>query len=190
MKRTQKGIIAHRVQAHRYREPRRAQVMSVFCPACGDEFATVANSKQHYQGLKCSEAQVAAAFKALIEDDVDLDPPGHAFDRTPFPDSMPSISPKIQIWEVGATADFMISLIQWSGAGISVGKLLSGYRSCALQSRCNRLQVERHMRYFCAVIDALYAHQILDSLEKEDAEPPMLAVKDEDTDADQPLAYI
>ena len=103
---------------------------------------------------------------------------------------MRSISPKIQIWEVGATAEFMISLIQWSGAGISVGKLLSGYRSCALQSRCNRLQVERHMRYFCAVIDALYTHQILDSLEKEDAEPPLLAVKDEDTDADQPLAYI
>ena len=40
------------------------------------------------------------------------------------------------------------------------------------------------------MIEALYTHQILDSLEKEDAEPPMLAVKDEDTDADQPLAYI
>ena len=40
------------------------------------------------------------------------------------------------------------------------------------------------------MIDALYTHQILDSLEKEDAEPPLLAVKAEDTDADQPLAYI
>ena len=82
---TRKRLVTHRVRAHGYRDPLRAQVRTNFCPACRTEFGTLENCKHHYQNRSCIESQVAFLMETIADGDGDLEEPAHAKELTPFP---------------------------------------------------------------------------------------------------------
>ena len=148
--------MTHRVRAHGYRDPRRAKVVSTYCPLCREEMATLECCKRHYAARTCIEAQVEFRAESILAEEADLEPGQLEDPHSAFPIALRKGRGKLGDWEVGAMIGFVLSLASsYGNEGVPLGTLIAGYILCVQRSKWNALQQARQERYICAIVCSL-----------------------------------